>query len=439
MNPDDREWSFSRPGKDRDTFLKAVENWFGTQWLSQLDGSHPLQRLWRRRDWLSSAELFTIGWALTNQQPMCESDWFIKAAREIKKAPTSGDLFELIAAAMLNNETHEAHLSTYGHPGSDVRVLLPSGTVVNVSCKSLNPSDQELAFRKGANELVQTVVSKAESIQASPQILAVTDTFGIPGTLLREQVTRNICHPLMDTVFTAGTWTVHVGLLPPSEPNLVVSTYVTPSYHIIVASPLNSGEQRRFENLFRKATNNLKKHHPSVSRMSINMIMIKLPESVSFGTAAYWLDGQFTSAYSSITAVLLYRTSLRRDNEGVFVSHEVFLRHNPHAKVSWDTISGGLDSLRLVVPVGKHSTGDPVTSVLLGNTTIAEGPMYLYRRGLIHYEIELPPSKGTTLSFPWQPHPTVEVRLVFRDPLTGAMDKVGRDPRYLLAPALEML
>lgn len=401
---------------------------------------HPLQTLWRRNDWLASAELFSIGWALANQRDATLKEWFRDAARKVKSSSNAGLYFELFAAAMLNNDHQRACLAPPSAPGYDILMTLPSQAVVRISCKVLEPSQHESQFveaaRNAANVMKEYVVNR----RVSMQFIALANSHDqLSINSLEEYLSHYLNGPLTPKSLSIPGWTVIATPLASDVSGTRISR-LKESYNIVIATPYHSSEQKRFEDLFRRAAHNLRRHYPSVSEQATNMIMIKLPDSVSIRTAAEWLKSKFAADYSTITAVMFYRCSLRKDEQGVtFIGQELFLMNNPHAKVPWDKISSGIDQMHLMAPIGNLLTGDPVVKIIVGDVTLASGSLYMYHEGVMHYEIDFPFAPQTSISLKMQPSPNVHSVLVLRDVNTGEVGFIQRDRNYLAWPKLALL
>lgn len=173
---------------------------------------------------------------------------------------------------------------------------------------------------------------------------------------------------------------------------------------------------------------------------------MKLPESVSIGTATQWLRSKFNGNYSAITGVLLYRVTIRSGMDGIqqtfFLNHELQFIENPNAIVRWHSVTNGIDtpkSLGLAVPIGAQHPGDPRLAVIHGGVPITIGSLYVYHRGIVNYELDFPVNPTVEFSQSLQPSLGVEVQISFRDKNTGETGVVQRDPRFTIPRKLKVL
>ena len=105
--------------------LSIIANFFTEDWLND-NNDHPLQLLWKRKDALSTNELYTFGYSLLSIKDM-DTNWINENIRLIKEGNLNnviGYVFEIIAASMIKNgENQELELAPSGNPGIDLIAL----------------------------------------------------------------------------------------------------------------------------------------------------------------------------------------------------------------------------------------------------------------------------------------------------------------------------
>jgi len=167
--------------------------------------------------------------------------------------------------------------------------------------------------------------------------------------------------------------------LPPDRQGMSFYPYKTSAIFICVA-PYSGNEQRRFEDNFRRAANNLKKH--SQTQEENNLILFGLPPSVSISQATEWLVRKFSSEYKSVGAVLLTRKVpvVSLDRRSTYVSIECALVSNPESSRKLEY------GLELQLPIGVLETEEPKTAFVVDDKVRFEtGSCYHFQKGQIFY------------------------------------------------------
>lgn len=117
----------------------ACQWWLGKSWLTEKDGQHPAQILWRTPGWAADVELFLLGRAVQQLHRAGTSRHaFEEKKREFLGAQLGnqrGYLLELLVALLFLEGGNRTRLLPSSAAGYDLDVETHSGVQIQVSCK----------------------------------------------------------------------------------------------------------------------------------------------------------------------------------------------------------------------------------------------------------------------------------------------------------------
>ncbi|MGP1042278.1 hypothetical protein ACJ8PD_27155 [Serratia sp. CY70267] len=168
--------------------IQAVEDLFSLAWLSKQEG-HRLQKLWARRDVLSTSELYSLGKSIINLS-VNNKKWLDGTAKEIKKDTDSshGLLTEMIIIGSLS--TSNGTVSPY--PKSfkiyDYTVDFETGFRHKVSIKNYDITKHEKDFNTRSEVIRSTFKNHLKARRLSGRL-----TILLEHDILTDELTREIC------------------------------------------------------------------------------------------------------------------------------------------------------------------------------------------------------------------------------------------------------
>lgn len=136
--------------------IAAVEELFGKNWLEGAEGQlgHRLQKLWERKDWLSTCELFGLGKCILLLTPKHKT-WLNQTAKKIKSAVENahGFITEILTCGSIKASKGEVYPAPGNQKGYDFVVDFPSDFKYYISIKSQGVASHELTFHELGDRL----------------------------------------------------------------------------------------------------------------------------------------------------------------------------------------------------------------------------------------------------------------------------------------------
>ncbi|MQL50851.1 hypothetical protein GFC01_00880 [Desulfofundulus thermobenzoicus] len=397
--------------------ISFLENFLGSEWLnSQTEDSSVITKLWYRKDFLSSIELYTLAHAIQKFQNEKNARWFDKFKNHVynhENIDIISQSYEIISAAMFYNRNQLVELCDVSKPGYDFAIYIDKKTI-RVSCKKLLMSDQERLFYENADVLYHELLEYCKKIGLNG-IQVFLHLINLEEQIDWLELRKNIigCINLYSRDknrfgFKIGGWFLGIWDMPIDMKDFCYYPNDI-SILFICGSPYLQDEQKRLENLIRRAARNLKKHSNTIDQDNINMIMISLPPAVSLTNARRWLMNKFNSDYSSITAVFLTRTvpTVEKDLSTMLPLNEVAFVSNPNAKVNWASFVPPGYVLSATIPFGKISEEESKMFLVADDNFSPTGEVYLFQRGQIFHEHINGPMEYTFKRIPGVQHHVV--------------------------------
>ena len=371
--------------------LNAIENTLGKKWLENNKGNHPVKRLWSRKDYLASIELFVLGKAIERINTIENQIWIKDFKRQIKSQKDSniqGAAYEAISYSMYSPEKHSVALSEPNQPGYDFKVTF-DGLDVHVSCKKLQASDKEKQLKKLFLDLNDKLEKEFEARKITGvHVFLYSEVCVVSFDI--ETITNEIFEMIKASrpLGSSCGYNIILKSLSCDQTGFDLSNNKI-SYQLNLACKFANDEQTRFENLFRNATKNIKKHSPKQSLNHFNAIMIGLPSNVSIHTAKSWLENRFVGNASEITFVLLTRcipaTNIK--NNTTINSVEVAIVFNPIANAAVVEFGKNKNMFLLTTPVGVVSCNES-KNVVMSETgeQLDLSEFYAFQKGRFCYQ-----------------------------------------------------
>src|SRR5690606_25178664 len=153
--------------------IAAVGHLFGQDWLEGKQGltEHPLQKLWERKDWLATCELFGLGKCITQLTPEHDS-WLRKTAQKIKSGVQNahGSNTETLVCGSLYARDGKDYPAPANQKGLDVVVSFPSDFKYYISIKSQGMPLYETVFHEFGDRLKAAFASRLETLGVNGEL-----------------------------------------------------------------------------------------------------------------------------------------------------------------------------------------------------------------------------------------------------------------------------
>ncbi|MCX6339225.1 MAG: hypothetical protein NTX71_04820 [Candidatus Aureabacteria bacterium] len=138
------------------TALEELVLSFTLEWL-KVNGSNPVQILWKRNDFLASTEIILLGCSIKKIKNI-DLKWVIKTIEKIKTDDANnrkGAMLEVIIAAALHNPPNQiVSFPAINNPGYDLIINLPDKSKICLSIKNY-----------GRSKHSQNIVDEAQVIE----------------------------------------------------------------------------------------------------------------------------------------------------------------------------------------------------------------------------------------------------------------------------------
>lgn len=383
------------PEDDFNSRIDFLGNFLGEKWISKSTNyNSPLKLLWNRRDFLASTELYTIATAVQKfYGDGKREEWLAGYKRFLKSAKQSdvvSQTYEIVCASMFQTDGQAVELCDPCFPGYDFEIHLKNKSL-RISCKKLQSSDNEIRFRALSAATYSKLLKHLQSHRVTGvRVLVQRDGGGLlEGSALEKHTLKAVdafFQQKRPLVGNTGGYILSVAPMSVETPgwmfwNQEVSLQFNSIIHI------DREEQKRFEDLFRKAAAKFKKHAPTPDSRSANVVMIGLPSSIRMSLAEAWLNGQFTTSFTTISAVILtrYIPTHSPDNSTTMTGFEFKVIPNPRAIQPWPD---GTKEDRLI---GKLELGTPLgveskQVMMIGSKSIDMSNYFNFQRGQIYHE-----------------------------------------------------
>jgi len=280
------------PPEEIENSLKAVNDYFSESWLCIKKGSHILQKLWNRRDALSTVELFTFGRAILQLQKI-DHAWLNSQIKLVKAKDVNnqrGAIFEIIAISYLCTK-QLATPAPMNQKGYDVDVNISGSEIYRISIKNYSQSSHERIFhqrmdtarkkylstsRTGGNFNFQLYISALKWPSENDWQLLYAALAKLSITFQGIRIVQQI----------ENSWSIIINQLSPEPYENIDNRRL--SYTFIGIAPYHQNEQQNFISKLDSAVYNLEKHVESALKI-YPFVFIRLPPNASADTMYSWV------------------------------------------------------------------------------------------------------------------------------------------------------
>lgn len=310
------------PVGDSNRMLEAIVDEFGVDWLESGNGN-PVARLWRRKDWLATAELLMLGDAIQNLRNI-DAAWTRRQVTDMKSedpGTRSGATFELFGLNLFQG-SKAIEPAAAQNPGYDGQIRFTDNSSLILSIKNHGISAGEAEFRNRAAAVkdVFTTALRRRSMNAIRQ-QAITTVH--PTTADWKRLEDRMDEILGGKVSpdAIAPWS---GLLQPIDAKFFPLSAAHLSYALLLAAPYHRNEQQNFISNIEKGIANLVKHHANVEASVCRALLLRLSETAHISDCAEWVRLYFEQYRDTpIELVLLYQVAIANDlaDNSNFIAH----------------------------------------------------------------------------------------------------------------------
>ena len=408
---------------DAQEAFRRVETWIGVAWLSGA-GSHALQRLWQRGDFVASLELAILGKSLERMsgQPPQRLKELAKIIKGKDAGNPIGAVYELTTAALLATPGQTVRLAVANQPAHDIEVDV-GGRTLRFSCKALLPASVEREFEAFARGLVPALRKCA--LRGGPlTCVCALWTKGAGAERLKDTIPLEEKHALWlqgePHESWVGDWWFGFNQLTPDEGFRFSPRH--PSFSLLVAAEISGNEEKRIVDKLDEARRNFRTKGTPSTEKEANAVVLRLPPSITMKAAVAAAGAWWSDDSPDLAGVMLTRIQVVSSTD-LSVSYPGFQWEwisNPYARYP---LPAGL--LHCNIPIGESmQTTEIVYQLRVGDHVQALTRGFHRSFGRFVYEIDVPlKQEGQTFTF--RRTPGVETTLLLPD---GRMDTLGTPP-----------
>jgi hypothetical protein len=403
--------------------LEAVAAAFGPDWIAIVD-SHPLQRLWARRDFQATNELAMLGDALM-RIGVANAGWLAGIVKKIKTGDPNnrrGALFELHGLNLLCAPNQAVRPAPRGNRGFDGTIDFAEGLSLQLSIKSYGDSAHERSVIQEAEAVETVLIDTLQSLRATGASVFITATqHPLPSdwvTLRRKlpQAFTNTKGKPYSVMRIGELWQLVTHGIP-AQFLPISSTRL--SHQMLLLAPYHANERDNLLSKLAEARVNFVKHAGQRSDTVARGVLVRLPETASLTHCKTWCDDYFReNPAGPIDAIFLYQpavTTLLPDNQDAIV-HHFGIASIPRFN-AWQHRLGRPIAIRAFV--GLISPTPPRTIIQMGGQELSVDGYYMTQRGRIFTEIPFDPLDANALPATASianPAPGITISAVFKDP-----------------------
>lgn len=306
-------------------YLNAIASAFGQSWIESPQ-DNPIPELWRRKDWLATSELLHFGHAIAEVRAKSGERWLrdhIQRIRAHDLQGARGSVFEITAASMFGTSNQEVDYAAPSQPGYDLVLKLPTNRQLRVSCKVLSASAYGRAFPHWGHETFRRALETF--LAGTPVHITLTTRRPAAPTPSSDAVINtaraaiSLCATTWGEV-DLGPWRMSIRPLTPFSDAKFLDTKV--SLGLTVLAPHGINEQKRFDDKIDEACRNLSRHAPPPNDEIGNVVLIKIPETVSLEAAISYAKAGPLQTHEYISGVLLFRSVVCSNGKDIGIGHQ---------------------------------------------------------------------------------------------------------------------
>lgn len=362
-------------GFDENIFLKTIDcikTIFSERWLNNNPTKNIFKQLWHRKDFLAASELYIIGLGINKLQKNNYNDWLKDLYTQINKneeATIYGIIYELFIYTLFQNNIE---LAKPNQAHYDFKIIKNKQTIYT-SIKKLTTSKQEKELEQNFHdlELFYTEELKRNKLNGLALFLHFNkhEEFSVNNA---KKIIKNTL--VKKNNLTSDNYFTILKEIKCDTDNFIIHNNKI-SYQFNLVIPYNEQEQKRFINLFKKASTNLNKID------ECNLIIIGLSSTVDMKTATKWINNEFErDKYTRISGVLLtqYLPAHDINENSTHLNLQFNFIYNINAKYKIDFTD---QTFQMELPIGTISQKSSNFHLITDNEALEITDHYMFQSG----------------------------------------------------------
>lgn len=296
--------------KELDRLFKLICDYYDETWLKESVGQHRLQKLWKRRDALSTCELYTLAYSIDKIENVDEKwlEYQIKQTKSDNENNQLGAFFEIIGLSMLIDPNYSVIPAKRNQTGYDAVIDFLNNGTTKLSLKKFSHSTHEKNIKRNFDGIRDEIVNNFSNSPYKIQIVIKSEYYPRPSEWedLRLEIPK-IAELYSDRymLHTIGNWIVTLENLPPDNDESFAEDIF--SYTFIGQVQYHKNEQQNFISKLEDASIDFVKYIPKVDRQS-NALFVNLPETSSVVDLVSWTIEYFQDRRNTtIDSIIFYQ------------------------------------------------------------------------------------------------------------------------------------
>lgn len=370
-----------------DNIFLEIINTFGEEWLDS-EGDHPIQILWKRKDFIATNELYTLGYSIQNLRKV-NNTWVDNQITLIlgnDKNNRRGAFFELIGLSFFMNPNNKVIPAKAYQCGYDGILELQNRARIYVSMKNYGISIKHGEFLTKAKniECIAVRTIKEKRVRDISIIIDCPNRYPIDLDWdLLESKLPGIINSFENKpciMIVQNTWYIVLHNL--KEIGKEFHERYN-SYTCIITSPYHKNEELNLYSKLDEACYGLSKHSIIEDDSSINIIFVHLPISGSVNNCMKWASEYFlNNSDKPISGIFFYKPEVVQDETGktTFIHHCFNMQMND--KYNKWCLTNKINNINLCIPVGKVSSSPSLGQMVFSNGSIIDiDNRYIFQSG----------------------------------------------------------
>jgi hypothetical protein len=352
------------PEKKLEQALTNIKKYFQIDWLEKVTNKNPVAKVWNRKDWLATNELFTLGSCIESLK-IEDERWLKTQVKQIKTGginQINGAIFEILGIGYLaekynieptkpNQAGYDAIITSEDNPNKKTRL----------SIKNYRLSQHQQIFNNDAISFEKFLIASLECLQIKTCQVLLNFNTQVP-----EKNDWKVIKDLLQHILEAykredvstyipkdRSWQFIIGKLP--EENYSDKKI---SYSLIISCVYHKNEKNNIISKLENACSNLVKHSNFEDENVKNALLIRLPITASFNKCREWVNDYFLANKSKpISTVILYQPSVVSDSS----RNRNFIHHCTYV---YQKDKLGHNNSKLSFPVGVTSNAPSTLEII---------------------------------------------------------------------------
>ena len=380
--------------EEMEAIFQSITEHFSYKWLKS-PRNNPIQKLWNRKDALSTNELYFFGICLKELSTQ-NSKWLKQQVALIKSDQSNnrqGALWEILALGILSSEGQKVVPAKMNTAGYDGTVSFEDLKTIKVSLKNYGDSAHQREFNSYAKKVEEKLILVLKEKNIVSIQIVIDSPKGFPTKNHWEglmsalpEVLSSVEKGKPQSFAIQDFWFFMYGDLKDDYQEFHPAYN---SYQIIITSPYHQNEEKNLLDKLEDACVNLTKHSVTEDENTINSVFIHLPESASIIQCKEWAERYFmVHPEKPITGIMLYQptvaTDLEKDTN--FIYHCFQFVFNEGKLSRWNMTTNR--QIHLTIPVGVMNFAPPENKFVIETDGKKEvinfKDRYLYQSGNLY-------------------------------------------------------